>query len=498
MNQSKWFKGAVVLSLTTSAIVVPMQAQAAGFSDVDANSESGKAIQGLVDRGIIRGYSDGTFKPNQHVTRAQAASILGKVLQLDTTNIKNPEFKDVGTWHQNYKEIAALAQAGIMPGYANGEFKLYRAITREEMAEILVRAFHLKAPNKVEMPFDDVRVGSELYDLVEALYALNVTKGASATKFGPNDVVTRSQFALFITRAEAVKGKPVDPIDPDPVDPVDPDPIDPVDPVDPEPVDPVDPVDPIDPEPTDPGEETVVIKATDYDTESFEIENSIDLTNIATVKVVKEGVAIQAKKNGEGYLVLQGDSGKVYLEVEVDRNKNIIVSPIDLADTSQEHLVFNSEKLGHAIDHIEISDPQGIIKQGGYEIETTKDEAVIEFEEEGDYKVKITSLNGYVSLFGVNYEDKKYRIIKNESTQKYDSISLGMWLKSVSLKKLDRNVDFVYRYDIPNSEVHFDISKSDAGVFLFEFIGFDEQKVKKIFVIDEIAGLKSLSIYPVK
>lgn len=495
MNQSKWFKGAVVLSLTTSAIVVPMQAQAAGFSDVDANSESGKAIQGLVDRGIIRGYSDGTFKPNQHVTRAQAASILGKVLQLDTTNIKNPEFKDVGTWHQNYKEIAALAQAGIMPGYANGEFKLYRAITREEMAEILVRAFHLKAPNKVEMPFDDVRVGSELYDLVEALYALNVTKGASATKFGPNDVVTRSQFALFITRAEAVKGKPVDPIDPDPVDPVDPDPIDPVDPVDP---DPVDPVDPIDPEPTDPGEETVVIKATDYDTESFEIENSIDLTNIATVKVVKEGVAIQAKKNGEGYLVLQGDSGKVYLEVKITNNR-VSINPLSLTQNPKDTLTIKQDIVGHNLDKITVADQDGFaLRNEDYKIIKDKGNLEIQINAEGEYQLLINSFNGSHSTLGVLFKDKKYTVVKNMKNIMLDSGDIGFWLKNIIVKPLNQDTKLNYNYLSDKNILDLSIYNSDPGVYIMQGTGHQNEVYRILIEIGEVAGAKGAYIQELK
>ncbi|GGG12944.1 hypothetical protein GCM10007425_04080 [Lysinibacillus alkalisoli] len=485
MNQSKWFKGAVVLSLTTSAIVVPMQAQAAGFSDVDANSESGKAIQGLVDRGIIRGYSDGTFKPNQHVTRAQAASILGKVLQLDTTNIKNPEFKDVGTWHQNYKEIAALAQAGIMPGYANGEFKLYRAITREEMAEILVRAFHLKAPNKVEMPFDDVRVGSELYDLVEALYALNVTKGASATKFGPNDVVTRSQFALFITRAEAVKGKPVDPIDPDPVDPVDPDPIDPVDPVDP---DPVDPVDPIDPEPTE--KDSYTIKASQYGLKELTVINSDQAKAIVKVTQSATGIQLDAIEDGTGYVVIGDEENRYYIDVTVKDN-TLEVKDITLLGAYQPSYQINADAITHAIDKVNVEE-NGLVLQPNY---YTIDNHNVDIKKSGDYILRVSSYRGFSTLLGLSVKNSNgklaYKSLEevNEETLQLENLSKNK-VKDITVHALDNTK---LNYTENNGTMKIDVKNSDKGFYVIEVETVKGSVTKVAVEIHDLYAYKSIS-----
>lgn len=58
------------------------------FPDINPTNEEGKAIIQLAERGIISGYTDGTFKPANPITRTQAAKILAGILKLDTVHVK--------------------------------------------------------------------------------------------------------------------------------------------------------------------------------------------------------------------------------------------------------------------------------------------------------------------------------------------------------------------------------------------------------------------------
>lgn len=180
---------------------LPVQTNAqTTFHDVQANSEMGQAVNNLVYRGIISGYPDGTFRPNQAITRAQAAKILAGILKLNTTNAQ-ATFTDVPVSYEHYGAIAALAERKIINGYTDGTFKPNQPITRAQMAKILANAFELS--NVFEtLPFTDVNIQSESFRYINALYSYAITTGTSATTFSPGNRVTRGQLAVFITRAE--------------------------------------------------------------------------------------------------------------------------------------------------------------------------------------------------------------------------------------------------------------------------------------------------------
>lgn len=206
MKTNRFYQIAMASALATSAIVITPSAHAASvFPDVNASTEEGKAIINLAERGIISGYPDGTFKPANPITRTQAAKILAGILKLDTVHVKNPNFKDVKPGDENYGAIAALANAGIISG-SNGYFNPTKNITRGQMSKMIVKGFNLTITNDIDIPFNDVKAGSEYEPYIKTLFANSITKGTTPTTFGPQSNVKRSQLASFVVRAENVQG----------------------------------------------------------------------------------------------------------------------------------------------------------------------------------------------------------------------------------------------------------------------------------------------------
>ncbi|MEK3764664.1 S-layer homology domain-containing protein [Solibacillus sp. FSL K6-4121] len=206
-QSSNYFKAITAMAVAASAVVVvaPAAPEASSFSDVKSTHQFYDAIQSLSERGIINGFQDGTFKPGQNLTRGQAAKIIAGVLQLDTNNVINPNFKDIPTSHQYYGAIAALKQAGIIDGYEDGTFRQGANIQRNHVAKIIANALNLKAENVDALPFTDVR--TDYKEAIAALFENKVTTGKTATLFDGSSNVTRGQMAAFITRAEAVKNQ---------------------------------------------------------------------------------------------------------------------------------------------------------------------------------------------------------------------------------------------------------------------------------------------------
>lgn len=193
------------LLLAGSLSVPSFAASTKQFSDVPQTKHFAEAVYDLAERNIIGGYPDGTFKPGNSITRGQAASIIAKMINLDTKNVKNPGFKDVSTANGYYKSIAAMADKGIISGYGDGRFGPNDPITRGQMASILVKAFDLPREYVYNHPFKDIGNSRSHVDNILAIYALGITSGTTSNTYSPNAPITRAQAAKMLKATEEAK-----------------------------------------------------------------------------------------------------------------------------------------------------------------------------------------------------------------------------------------------------------------------------------------------------
>lgn len=91
-----------------------------------------------MNAGIINGYSDGTFRPKELVTRGQMAAFIVRAFKLQ--NEKTIHFKDVSSQSAAYPYVRKLVFSGITKGYSDGTFRPYATLTRTETAFFLARA----------------------------------------------------------------------------------------------------------------------------------------------------------------------------------------------------------------------------------------------------------------------------------------------------------------------------------------------------------------------
>lgn len=111
-----------------------------GYLDVAGNTHA-DAIVWATERGIASGYADGTYRPSETVTRGQMASLLTRALDLPAGDGSFPDVAD-GSAHAD--GIAAVAQAGITTGFVDGTFRPDEPVTRGQMASFLQRALELE------------------------------------------------------------------------------------------------------------------------------------------------------------------------------------------------------------------------------------------------------------------------------------------------------------------------------------------------------------------
>lgn len=204
VSMKKATKVALATALLSSAFATTASAQGVVFTDVPETNVHYDNIYNLANREVVSGYPDGTYQPARHLTRAEAAVILTNALSLDTTEVTDPGFPDVKKGAYYFDEVAALVDFGVISGYDNGNFGPNDKLTRAQMAVLLSMAYDLYTIEEKETPFKDVKPGAWYDAYVQNLYFFGVTSGVSATKYGPNDFVRRDAMASFVVNAEEV------------------------------------------------------------------------------------------------------------------------------------------------------------------------------------------------------------------------------------------------------------------------------------------------------
>ncbi|KRF10089.1 hypothetical protein ASG89_00675 [Paenibacillus sp. Soil766] len=154
-------------------------------------------IQELVKAGVIDGYQDGTFQPDSTITRAEFVSMIVRALQLNAAG--GTDFADTGS-HWAKDAIATTSALGIVDGYEDGTFGPDNNITREQMAVILVRASHLASANGVLEYKDSGDVSAWALGPLAALTTKGVLNGYQDGMLKPKAFSTRGEAAVIIIR----------------------------------------------------------------------------------------------------------------------------------------------------------------------------------------------------------------------------------------------------------------------------------------------------------
>ncbi|MDA8336257.1 MAG: S-layer homology domain-containing protein [Peptococcaceae bacterium] len=152
-------------------------------------------IEKLVFLGAVTGYPDGTFRPDNNITRAEFVTVLVKALKLAPK--AGPIFADTqGTWAQSY--ISTAAAYGIVKGYDATHFGPEDLVTREQMTAMVVRAAKL-APVSGELTFKDAALidGWAKEDVLIAVKD-GIVHGYPDGTFRPQGYATRAEAVTVI------------------------------------------------------------------------------------------------------------------------------------------------------------------------------------------------------------------------------------------------------------------------------------------------------------
>jgi len=176
------------------------------FSDLK-EEWSKEYVKRAVEAGLIKGYSDGTFKPYQPLTRVQAAAILVRTLKLETND--KITFTDMdGFGKETQREISAAYKYGLVKG-TNGKFMPSKEVTRAQIALMVHRAIEFKAGKEFNAsalaPYTDFGAYDEdTVNSISVLYQLGIATGSNG-KFSPSSSTTRQQAVkIFVNTMDTL------------------------------------------------------------------------------------------------------------------------------------------------------------------------------------------------------------------------------------------------------------------------------------------------------
>ncbi|MFC3886487.1 S8 family serine peptidase [Bacillus songklensis] len=172
------------------------------FKDVPSSFWAHNEIQQAAELSIINGYGDGTFHPNESVSRRHAMMMLNRFFQWPIPSQLEPPFEDVPVTTPGFLSVSSAYEQGIMKGY-DTIFKPNNPLTRAQMALILAKSLKLDAPIKQAHPFEDIPSSHYAYKEIQQLTELGVVTKAS--RFRPNGTVTRAQLCAMIMRVRAIQ-----------------------------------------------------------------------------------------------------------------------------------------------------------------------------------------------------------------------------------------------------------------------------------------------------
>ncbi len=188
----------VVAMMLSSLGVFAAESTAPTFNDVDSESVLGQSIYKLVNAGVLNGYTDGTFRPNNPLTRAELCKIVNLVFNYTEAAADN--FTDVSANDWFYSYVAIAKKAGYITGHGDGTFKGNDYLTREQACAIITRVTELFDLTMSETITDTVSDWAVPY--VNKVVSNRLMPLEAGGKFRATENITRGELtsvmALFV------------------------------------------------------------------------------------------------------------------------------------------------------------------------------------------------------------------------------------------------------------------------------------------------------------
>ena len=179
------------------------------FKDVYPTDQFYTEIEWLASTGITTGWPDNTYRPQNNIERGAMAAFFYRMAGSPRVMMpyRSP-FKDVDASYPFYKEIVWMYQQGITTGYPDGTFRPNDSVSREAMAAFFYRQardYRFYAPRHTS--FVDVNGDNLFYTEISWLADRGISRGWDDRTYRPGQAITRDAMAAFLYRYHRIYGK---------------------------------------------------------------------------------------------------------------------------------------------------------------------------------------------------------------------------------------------------------------------------------------------------
>lgn len=174
------------------------------FLDVSVVHPHFEAISFLKNEGVIQGYPDGLFKPENGVSRVEVLKFILEGIDAEVANTRSLPFTDTenGTWYSDYLQTSLYL--GIVDGYPDGSFKPENTVNKVEFLKMLINAMNTDIDPEVGyLPFTDVDKDHWYAPYVQFAYKKNLIDVDGRT-FNPQEQMTREKVAEAMYRVQVL------------------------------------------------------------------------------------------------------------------------------------------------------------------------------------------------------------------------------------------------------------------------------------------------------
>ena len=166
------------------------------FYDVNINTQGGMAIYAMSQKGIISGYGNGFFGPEDTLTRAQAVKIINKVFSYTVPAEIN--FPDVENSAWYYNDVAIGVNAGYIKGYESGLFGPEDTLTREQICVMLDNIMHfVMLPGEITVKDE---VSPWAYESVKKVLSNRLDSLDSSGNYRAKEDITREEACVILSQ----------------------------------------------------------------------------------------------------------------------------------------------------------------------------------------------------------------------------------------------------------------------------------------------------------
>jgi len=174
------------------------------FSDIK-DDWARDPIESCATLGLVEGYPDGTFKPGRALSRAELATLLVRAQNLPLPNVTSAPFKDVPKSHWAAKYITAAKNEGLVKGYPDGTFRPNNKINRVEGIMVFSRSDGLEEVDADEVPFPDISIKHWAAGMIIAARDAGLLEYLEGKSLKPRAALTRAEAVEILSKTSLAK-----------------------------------------------------------------------------------------------------------------------------------------------------------------------------------------------------------------------------------------------------------------------------------------------------